>query len=564
MQPERAFNWKEAVIYQIYPRSFQDSNGDGVGDIPGIIMRLDYIASLGVDAVWLNPIYASPNADNGYDISDYYSVMPEFGDLADFDELVSGLHERGLHLIMDLVVNHTSDEHHWFKESRKSADNFYADFYHWWPAARGKPPHRWSFFSESGAAWTYVPERDAWYLHYFGAKQPDLNWENPAVRVEVHRLMRFWLDRGVDGFRLDVIPFIAKDTSFPELPPGSTDEDFIAHYVNGPNLHQYLQELQREVLSPYGAMSVGEAPGVSCGRALDFVARERGELDMFFHFDLMSIDRDPGNFFRRRREGWALAELRDIFLRWDYVFENDGWTAVYLGNHDFPRAVSRWTADDKDNWYRAATMLNTLLLTIRGTPFLYYGDEIGMRNIRFQQIHEYRDGSSISRYRQVVARGGEPGEFLQELAETSRDNARTPMQWDASEHAGFSTSEPWISVNPDHADWVSVAAQTSREDSVLTFVRQLISYRRRSPALLRGSMVPVHVDDNAYFIYYRKAPREEILVVLNFSIDRRPLPCVAEFASFTCVASNFPVPEPGFVAGQVLPGYAAFLLRREV
>ena len=366
--------WKEGVVYQIYPRSFQDTTANGIGDIQGIIQRLDYIKSLGVDIVWLNPVYESPNDDNGYDISNYRDIMATFGTMQDFDALLKGIKKRGLKLVMDLVVNHSSDEHHWFKESKKSRDNPYRDYYHWWPAEKGTPPKRWSFFDLESNAWKYDATTDAYYLHCFSVKQPDLKWENPKLRQEIYDMMTFWFEKGVDGFRMDVISFISKDTDFPELPQ-SYNGEYIPFYSNGPKLHEYLKEMNDLVLSKHDVMTVGEAPGVGLDRALDFVDADRKELDMFFHFDLMELDRAQGEPFTMAEEKWKLSEFKKIHSEWDAVFAKKGWGSMFLNNHDFPRSVSRWGNDSKAHWRNATTMLQTFLLAMRGTPFFYYGEE---------------------------------------------------------------------------------------------------------------------------------------------------------------------------------------------
>jgi len=370
--------WKEGIVYQIYPRSFQDTTGTGIGDLQGIIKRLDYIKSLGVTIIWLNPIYTSPNDDNGYDISDYRGIMSEFGTMADFDALLKAMKQRGLKLVMDLVVNHSSDEHQWFVESRKSRENPYRDYYHWWPAEKGIPPKRWSYF---------------------------VKWENPKLREEVYNAMRFWFDKGVDGFRMDVIPFISKDTNYPEL-PHAYEGNFVPYYANGPKLHEYLNEMNNEVLSKYDVMTVGEAPGIGLENALDFVDEDRKELNMFFHFDLMSLDRDGDEVFMMRKDKWKLTEFKKIHSAWDAVFAKKGWGSMYLNNHDFPRSVSRWGDDSKTHWYNAATMLQTFLLTMRGTPYFYYGEEIGMTNIRFDKISDYKDINTLNRYETTKNEGG--------------------------------------------------------------------------------------------------------------------------------------------------------------
>lgn len=517
-EPNRKW-WKEGVVYQIYPRSFQDTSGNGIGDIQGVIKRLDYIKSLGVDIIWLNPVYESPNDDNGYDISDYRRIMSEFGTMADFDELLAGMKERGLRLVMDLVVNHSSDEHYWFQESRKSRNNAYRDYYHWWPAEKGIPPKRWSFFDVASNAWKYDEETDAYYLHCFSVKQPDLKWENPKLREEIYDLMRFWFDKGVDGFRMDVISFISKDTSFPELPEEYQGE-FIPFYANGPNLHDYLHEMNQEVLRSYDVMTVGEAPGVTIDQALQFVNEDREELNMFFHFDLMALDREKGETFMMRKTPWKLTEFKKIHSDWDAVFSSKGWGSMYLNNHDFPRSVSRWGNDSQIHWYHAATMLQTFLLTMRGTPYFYYGEEIGMTNIKFDQLSDYRDINTINRAETWRQEGGDLRDFLENEKDASRDNARTPMQWDTSENSGFSSQEPWIKVNPNYRKGINVATQENDAHSVLNYFRRMVRLRKEHLALVYGAYELLLPDHEQVYAYTRTLNEDRFLILLSFSEEK--------------------------------------------
>ena len=360
-EPNRTW-WKEAVIYQIYPRSFKDTDGDGVGDLKGIIEKLDYIQSLGVDMVWLNPIYSSPNDDNGYDISDYRAIMKEFGTMEDFDRMLKGMHDRGIKFVMDVVVNHSSDEHEWFKQSRSSRDNPYRDYYHWWPAEKGKPNYRWSYFDEKGEAWRYDSLTDAYYLHYFSRKQPDLNWENPKVRQEVYDIMKFWAEKGVDGFRLDAFQFVSKDTTFPKLPEGYEKDvrNVIKYYGMGPNLHGYLKEMNREVLSQYEVFAVSEGAGSTFEDAHNLVDADRNELQMAYHFEGMAV----GNSL----DGYELSEFKKVYSRWDSAFAQDGWLSIFLANHDVPRMVSKFGNDSPEFRAPSSKMLNTFILSMRGTP----------------------------------------------------------------------------------------------------------------------------------------------------------------------------------------------------
>jgi oligo-1,6-glucosidase len=508
--------WKEVVVYQVYPRSFKDSDGDGVGDLRGITSRLDYIKSLGVDVVWLTPVYQSPNDDNGYDISDYRAIMGEMGSMADFDAMLHAMHQRGIKLIMDLVANHTSDEHPWFQQSRSSRSNPYRDYYHWWPAERGTPAARWSFFDEEGNAWRYDSTTRAYYLHYFSRKQPDLKWENPRVRQEVYAIMKYWFDKGVDGFRMDVIPFISKDTTFPLL-PAVYHGDYVAYYAKGPRLHEYLREMNRAVVSKYDVMTVGEGGGVTVDDALKFVAEDRHELQTFFQFELVDRwGRRPGNFLYSDSSTRSLPALKQVFTKWDSVFATAGWGTVFLGNHDQSRMVSRYGNDAPPYRNASAKMLHTLLLTMRGTPYIYNGDEIGMANIRFTDIRDYRDLMTINYYNRLEREGGDLREFLAAQADVSRDNGRTPMQWAADTNAGFTTGAPWIRVNPDYRV-INVAAEEQDTSSVLHYFRRLIRLRKSEPVLVYGRYRLLDRDNPEVFAYTRTLNRRTLMVALSFS-----------------------------------------------
>ena len=509
--------WKEAVIYQIYPRSFKDSNGDGIGDLRGIISKLDYIKSLGVDAVWLNPIFSSPNDDNGYDISDYKNIMSEFGTMQDFDDLLKRMHERGLKLILDLVANHSSDEHEWFKQSRSSRDNPYRNYYHWWSAEKGKPAARYSFFDVESNAWKYNAQTDAYYLHYFSVKQPDLNWENPAVRQEIYNIMRFWLDKGVDGFRMDVIPFISKDTIFPELPQKYYG-DFIQYYAEGPHLHEYLQEMYREVLCKYNMMSIAEGVGIKTSTAMDFVDPDRNELNMLYHFDAIDIGYLPGEYKMLDPKGYSLVEFKEVYSMWDDVFSNKGWGTIYLTNHDKPRLVSRWGNDAPEYHELSSKMLTTFLLTMRATAYYYNGDELGMTNIKFDNIDDYRDIETINMYKHIQLHGGDLEHFLEAQKISARDNSRTPFQWDASPHAGFTTGTPWIKVNTNYKT-INAEAEEKDENSCLNYFKKLIRLRKITPILIYGKYTLLDKDNPKVYAYTRELNTHKILVLLNFSKD---------------------------------------------
>jgi len=508
--------WKEGIVYQIYPRSFKDTTGNGIGDLQGIIEKLDYIASLGVDIIWLNPIYDSPNDDNGYDIREYRSIMTEFGTMADFDQLLAGMKARNLRLVMDLVVNHCSDEHEWFQQSRSSRENPYRDYFHWWPAEKGTPPKRWSYFDVEENAWQYDAQTNAYYLHYFAVKQPDLKWENSQVRHEIYEMMHFWFQKGVDGFRMDVIPFISKDTTYPEI-AATEPHEFIAYYANGPKLHEYLNELNREVISKYDAFTVGEGPGIHIDQALDFVHEDRKEMDMFFHFDLMSLDRKPGEVFTKREDRWKLSEFKKIFSDWDTAFAKAGWGSLFLANHDFPRSVSRWGNDSPEHWKNSATLLHTFLLTMRGTPYFYQGDEIGMSNVCFTDINDYQDINTINRYENIKNNGGDLKVFMDNEQHVARENARTPMHWDTTSNAGFTKGTPWIRVNPNYKNGVSVKYQEKEDHSVLSYFRKITIVRKSNPALVYGAYECLDLNHEQIYAYTRTLAADRFLILLNFS-----------------------------------------------
>jgi oligo-1,6-glucosidase len=517
--------WKEAVVYQIYPRSFKDFDGDGIGDLKGIISRLDYIKRLGVDVIWLNPIYASPNADNGYDISDYEDIMKEFGTMQDFDSLLHGLHQRNIKLVMDLVVNHSSDEHKWFLQSRSSRTNPYRQYYHWWNAERGKPAFRPGSFEVDGSGWRYDSVTNAYYLHYFSYKQPDLNWENPKVRQEIFGMMRFWFDKGIDGFRMDVIPFIAKDTTFPVITQKELDEKYGGawdHYMaTGPHLHDYLKEMNREVLSKYNCMSVAEGAGVTTATAHDFVDADRHELNMLYHFEGVSLGFVPGKFKEVEPGGINLIAFKNLYSKWDSVFEEKGWGTIYLGNHDQPRMVTRWGNDSPEWRELSSKMLTTFLLTMRATPYYYAGDELGMNNIKFDSIQEYKDIESMGMYRQIKNKGGDLRQFLNDQKITARDNGRTPFQWDKSNNAGFTAGTPWIKVNPDFTN-VNVAAEEKDSLSCLNYFRELIKLRKGNRVFVYGKYHLLDKDNPSVYAYTREMDGKKVLVLLNFTDKLAP------------------------------------------
>ena len=511
--------WKEAVVYQIYPRSFKDSDGDGIGDLPGITSRLDYLQKLGVNVIWLSPHFDSPNADNGYDIRDYRKVMREFGNMADFDALLAGIQQRHMRLIIDLVVNHTSDEHHWFVESRSSKTNPYRDFYIWRPGHTAPdgtrtPPNNYpSYFS--GSAWTLDPKTDEYYLHYFAAKQPDLNWDNPKVREEVYSLMRFWLDKGVSGFRMDVIPLISKPAGMPDLtaeqlktPPNA--------YANGPHLAEYLREMNRQVLSKYDDMSVGEATGTTLAQTNALVDDRRHELNMIFNFDAIKLGRS--DFGPSQLGAWSLPELKAIYDSHATVLTKHDWDTVFLSNHDNPRIVSTFGDDSPAMRNASAKLFETMILTLRGTPFLFEGDELGVTNYPFKKLEDYDDIAVKNAYKAEVETGHiSASAFLSAAAKVARDNARTPMQWDDSPEAGFTTgTHPWLAVNPNYKQ-INAAQEEADPSSVLNYTRALIKLRAASQAFVYGDFKDLDPKDAHVFAYTRSLGGDKYLMVENFS-----------------------------------------------
>ncbi|WP_435194871.1 glycoside hydrolase family 13 protein [Natronomonas sp. EA1] len=515
--------WKEAVVYQIYPWSFNDSDGDGVGDLAGIIEKLDYLDELGVDVVWLNPVYDSPQVDNGYDISNYRAIHDQFGSIEEWQSLLDGLHAREMRLIMDLAVNHTSDEHDWFRKSEANPDGEYGDYYLWHPGRRTvraeaspgpadrAPPNNWeSHFG--GPAWAWSDVREEYYLHLYHERQPDLNWANPAVRAEIHDLMRFWLEKGIDGFRLDVINVISKPESYPDGDPRS---GWIGreHFVNGPHVMDYLQELHDEVFAEYDAMTVGEMPDVTVEQARAYTG-EDGPLDMVFNFDHMRLD--FGETGRWAIGDWSLPELKAVLSEWQTGVDGSVWPSMFFENHDQPRIVSRF-GDDEQFHYESATLLGTILLTLRGTPFVYQGQELGMTNCEFESLDELRDVDTINNVRMLMdERGVSDYSEIRDLVEhRARDNSRTPMQWDSSEHAGFTTGEPWLPVNPNHRE-LNVADERARPNSVLSYYESLIDLRDESETLVYGEYELLLPDHESVFAFTRTLGDDQLLVVCNF------------------------------------------------
>ena len=548
--------WKEAVVYQVYPRSFKDSNGDGVGDLKGMIEKLDYIKSLGVTVVWLNPIFASPNDDNGYDISDYEAIMKEFGTMEDFDALLKGMHERKIKLVLDLVANHSSDEHRWFQEAKKSRDNPYRDYYHWWNEEKGTPPKRVSFFDDKGDGWQYEPNTKSYYLHYFSDKQPDLNWENPKVREEMYSMLKFWFDKGVDGFRMDVIHFISKDTNFPPLPAEFKD-DFGKFYGSGPKKHEYVQEMNREVLSKYDIMTIGEA-GVGMEDAHNYVDAERNELNMIYHFDGVSLGYLPNSKKLIDPNGWKLTDFKDVYSRWDANFAEKGWNTIYLGNHDQPRMVSRWGNDAPEFREISSKMLSTFLLTMRGTPYYYFGDELGMNNIKFDNISDYKDIESINWYKQIKAEGGDLTQFIESQKIAARDNGRTPFQWNSGANAGFTTGKPWLTVNANHQT-VNVEAEEKDENSVLNYFRKLTTLRKKELTLVYGKYTLLDKDNEDVYSYTRELNGKKLLILLNFKAKEAEAKTGLDLSKAKILMSNYNYTTPSNYDGKLKPYQAVIL-----
>ena len=500
--------WKEAVVYQIYPRSFFDTSGNGLGDINGITEKLDYLKLLGVDVLWLSPIFTSPDDDNGYDISDYRGISEKFGTMKDFEILLEEAHKRNLKIVLDLVVNHTSDEHYWFKQSKSSKDNPYRDYYFW----KDEKPNNWvSFFG--GDAWEFDETTQSYYLHLFSKKQPDLNWENPKVRKEVYDLMKFWLDKGVDGFRMDVIPMISKYLDFPDIDRNDFPKAINEVYTNGPRLHEYLQEMHTEVLSKYDVLSMGEGIGVNAKQGLLYTADSRKELQMLYHFEHMALDWGKGGKFDIKQ--WKLTEFKTIFRTWQETLGNEGWVTVFLDNHDFPRMVSRF---GNDTIYRneSAKLLATLLLTQKGTPCLYQGSEIGMTNVKYDSVYDYDDIEIRNKIEEWKQDGKDLKELKTILHHMARDNARTPIQWNSRMDAGFTKGQPWLPLNPNYKN-INVAAAMDDKKSIWYHYQKCLSMRKKHKTFVYGDFKEYEIDSESLYIYIRSDETNIFLVLLNLT-----------------------------------------------
>ena len=547
--------WKESVVYQVYPRSFMDSNGDGIGDLKGIMLKLDYLQELGVDVIWLSPIYKSPNDDNGYDISDYQSIMTEFGTMDDFNRLLSAVHERGMKIMMDLVVNHTSDEHPWFLASRSSVDDPKRDYYIWRPGKEGKEPNNWESVFK-GSAWKYDEATDEYYLHLFSQKQPDLNWENPQVREEIYSMMKWWLDKGVDGFRMDVINFLSKDQRFMDgdILNGKQHGDGSPYFLNGPRIHEFLQEVNQRVLSDYDVMTVGEMPGVTPDDALLYTGEDRGELHMVFQFEHMDIGGGPEG--KWNNEKWELSDLKGILSKWQYGLEEVGWNSLYWNNHDQPRVVSRF-GDDGEYRVESAKMLAACLHMLKGTPYIYQGEELGMTNIAFESIEEYRDIETMNSYEELVnVYGWSKEKMMAAIHARSRDNARTPMQWNDGRNAGFTTGTPWIGVNNNYPE-INAEKAYNDPQSIFHFYKKLIQLRKQHEVIVYGRYDLLCPDDEQIFAYTRTLGDEKLLVLCNFKGQEGTLtlPTALHSLRATLLIGNYEQEESGTVSSEPMRPY---------
>lgn len=530
--------WKESVVYQIYPRSFCDSNGDGIGDLNGITGKLDYLKELGIDVIWLSPVYKSPNDDNGYDISDYQAIMDEFGTMEDFDRMLATAHEKGIKIMMDLVVNHTSDEHKWFIESRKSTDNPYRDYYIWRPAKEdGSLPNNWgSCFS--GPAWEYDKTTDMYFLHLFSKKQPDLNWDNPAVRQDVFDMMNWWLKKGVDGFRMDVISLISKEPGLPDKEPGINGYATFNVSANGPHVHEYLQEMRQKALNNADTITVGECSGVTLEEAKKYARSDEKELNMVFQFEHMDVDSDEkaGKWTTRKMD---LRNLKKILTRWQKGLQDIAWNSLYWENHDQPRSVSRFGNDSDEYREISAKMLATCIHMMQGTPYVYQGEELGMTNCPFNTLDNFRDLESINAFHELTEQGKMTEEdMMAAIGYKGRDNARTPMQWDDSAYAGFSTANPWIMVNPNYTK-INAKDQINREDSVFKYYQKLIKLRHESELIVYGTYDLILDDDKDIYAYIRTLGDEKLIVYCNFSENTREVEIPEEFVNGKVLISNY-------------------------
>ncbi len=553
--------WKESVVYQIYPRSYNDSNGDGIGDLNGITEKLDYIKELGIDVIWLSPVYKSPLDDNGYDISDYQAILEDFGTMEDFDHMLAEAHKRGLKIVMDLVVNHTSDEHAWFMESRKSKDNPYRDYYIWREGKEGKEPNNWGAVF-SGSAWKYDEQTDMYFLHLFSPKQPDLNWDNPKVRDEVYNMMDWWCQKGIDGFRMDVISLISKVEGLPDGPLKENSQygEFFPGSANGPHVHEYLQEMRERVLDKYDTITVGECFGVTLEEAKKYASSDGKELNMVFHFEHAALDGGEG--FKWNERKIDLRDLKRVLSKWQVELNGIAWNSLYFCNHDQPRIISRIGNDSPEYREISAKMIATCLHMMQGTPYVYQGEEIGMINVPFETIDDFRDIESINAYHEFVDTGMiKEEDMLRFLRYKSRDNARTPMQWDDSKNAGFSDGNPWIMVNPNYTE-INVKEQMSRKDSVFHYYQDLIRLRKKHEIIVYGDYELLLPESKELYVYTRTLGEEKLLVVCNFSGEEQSFAVPEEFVNegAKILISNYGRTEVG--AEESLKPYETFVVAK--
>ncbi|MFR3767295.1 MAG: glycoside hydrolase family 13 protein [Blautia sp.] len=551
--------WKESVVYQIYPKSFKDSNGDGIGDIKGIIEKLDYLKELGVNVLWISPMLESPQDDNGYDISDYRRIYEDYGTMEDYEEMLSEAHKRDIKVLMDLVVNHTSDEHNWFIESRKSKDNPYRDYYIWKDPVNGKEPNNWGGVF-GGSAWEYDEKTQMYYLHLFSKKQPDLNWENEKVRREVYDMMTFWCEKGIDGFRMDVISMVSKNQAFPdgEVKNGLYG-DFNPYCVHGPRIHEFLQEMNKEVLSRYDIMTVGETSGVTIEEAQKYAGEDRNELNMVFQFE--HVEDACGDHGKWTTAKFNFRDFKKTMIKWQEELQGKAWNSLFLGNHDQPRSVSRFGNDNPAYRETSAKMLATCLHMMQGTPYVYQGEELGMTNAYFDKLEDYRDIESINFFTELTEAGIMTPEYMMKcLMLRSRDNARTPMQWNASVQGGFTSGEPWIRINPNYKE-INAVQQLGDPDSVFHYYQKLIRLRKEKDIIVYGDFEALCRDDDKIFAYTRKLDQKKLLTVCNFSDQDAEMEIPEEFAGAQCLITN--LGRTVFDRNFVLRPYEAFVLYKE-
>lgn len=551
--------WKESVVYQIYPKSFKDSNGDGIGDIKGIIEKLDYLKELGVNVLWISPMLESPQDDNGYDISDYRRIYEDYGTMEDYEEMLSEAHKRDIKVLMDLVVNHTSDEHNWFIESRKSKDNPYRDYYIWKDPVNGKEPNNWGGVF-GGSAWEYDEKTQMYYLHLFSKKQPDLNWENEKVRREVYDMMTFWCEKGIDGFRMDVISMVSKNQAFPdgEVKNGLYG-DFNPYCVHGPRIHEFLQEMNKEVLSRYDIMTVGETSGVTIEEAQKYAGEDRNELNMVFQFE--HVEDACGDHGKWTTAKFNFRDFKKTMIKWQEELQGKAWNSLFLGNHDQPRSVSRFGNDNPAYRETSAKMLATCLHMMQGTPYVYQGEELGMTNAYFDKLEDYRDIESINFFTELTEAGIMTPEYMMKcLMLRSRDNARTPMQWNASVQGGFTSGEPWIRINPNYKE-INAVQQLGDPDSVFHYYQKLIRLRKEKDIIVYGDFEALCRDDDKIFAYTRKLDQTKLLTVCNFSDQDAEMEIPEEFAGAQCLITN--LGRTVFDRNFVLRPYEAFVLYKE-